>query len=172
MKLTNKKIAIFLADHYEDTEFWYPKIRMIEEGAEVKVIGPDKGTFSGKKGLPAQADMAIDDAKADDYDALIIPGGYAPDHMRRHSKMIQFVRDINQRGAVIAAICHAGWMLASADILKRRKMTSFFSIKDDMINSGAEWVDREVVKDDNIITSRNPDDLPAFCRTIIESLSQ
>ncbi len=171
MKLQNKKIAIFIADYYEDLEFWYPKIRMQEEGAEVTVIGPEKGSFSGKKGMPAHSDIGIENADVNDFDALIIPGGYAPDHMRRSEKMVEFVKNFNKKNGPIAAICHAGWMLASAGILKDRKVTSFYSIKDDMSHSGATWVDQEVVQDKNVITSRHPGDLPAFCRKIIDTIS-
>lgn len=171
MSLQGKKIAIFIADYYEDLEFWYPKIRMKEAGAEVVVIGPKAEEYTGKNGLKATADLAIHDAKTGTYDALIIPGGYSPDHMRRHHEMVDFVRETNKSGKVIAAICHAGWMLASAEILKGKRVTSFFSIKDDLIHAGAEWVDQEAVKDGNLITSRNPGDLPAFCKAIISSLS-
>ncbi len=171
MKLEGKTIAIYVADIFEDLEFWYPKIRMMEEGAKVVVIGPEKATYTGKNGLPAKADKSIEDVSAEVFDALIIPGGYAPDQMRRTPKMIEFVRSIHNQEKVVAAICHAGWMLASADVLDGREVTSFFSIKDDLTNAGARWVDREVVVDRNLITSRHPGDLPAFCRTIIEALA-
>ncbi len=171
MKLKGKKIAIFVANLYEDMEFWYPHLRMKEEGAEVTVIGPQKGSFKGKHGVPAEADSAASDVKAADFDGLIIPGGYSPDHMRREPKMVQFVKEMADEGKPVAAICHAGWMLASADILHDRKVTSFFSIKDDLQHAGAQWVDQEVVNDRNIITSRNPNDLPAFCRTFIDAVA-
>jgi deglycase len=158
-------------DIYEDLEFWYPKIRMEEEGAEVVVIAPKAGeVYTGKYGLKAKSDTAIKDVKTDTFHALIIPGGYSPDKMRRHQEMVSFVKEMNKEGKPIAAICHAGWMLVSADIIKGKKVTGFFSIKDDMINAGAEWMDKEVVCDGNIITSRNPGDLPAFCREIIKNL--
>ena len=170
MKLKGKKIAIYVADIFEDMEFWYPKIRMIEEGAEVVVIGPEKRTYTGKNGVPAEADKSIQDVSPKEFDALIIPGGYAPDQMRRTPAMIDFVRSIHDQGKVVAAICHAGWMLASAGILKGKELTSFFAIKDDLENAGAKWIDKEVVVDGNLITSRHPGDLPAFCRAIIEAL--
>jgi protease I len=171
MSLDGKKIAIFIDNIYEDLEFWYPKIRMTEEGAEVTVVGPKTGSFSGKHGIPGKSDISVTEAKADDFDALIIPGGYSPDHMRRTPGMVEFVKRMHEKGKVVAAICHAGWMLASAGILEGKKMTSFYSIKDDLVNAGAEWVDEEVVVDDNIVTSRNPGDLPAFCQAIISQLS-
>ncbi len=160
---------MFVADLYEDVEFWYPFYRMKEEGAEVVVIGPEAGDYKGKHGVPVRADRGIMDVKPDNFDILIIPGGYAPDQMRRSAAMVQFVQKMNAKGKPVAAICHAGWMLASANIIRDRKVTSFYSIKDDMINAGAEWLDQEMVKDANIITSRKPADLPAFCRAIIDS---
>jgi protease I len=171
MKLEGKKIAIFVEDLYEDREFWYPYYRMVEEGAHVVVVGPRQGSFQGKRGLPAKTDLSIEEANPSDFDGLVIPGGYAPDLMRRSKAMVDFVREMHDGGKVIAAICHAGWMLVSADILKGKKVTGFFAIRDDLVNAGAEWFDREVVRDGNLVTSRTPDDLPAFCRTIIEALS-
>lgn len=172
MLLKGKRIAIFVASLYEDLELWYPYYRMKEEGALVVKIGPQAETFSSKNGIPAKADRDIASAKADDFDVLIIPGGYAPDHMRRYPPMIEFVKRMHDDGKIVAAICHAGWMLASAGIIKGKRVTSFYSIKDDMVNAGATWVDQEVVKDGNIITSRNPNDLPAFCREIIEAVAE
>lgn len=171
MRLEGKRIAIFVEDFYNDREFWYPYFRMKEEGAQVKAIGPRRATFAAKEGITAQADLAIGEARPEDFDAVIIPGGFAPDLMRRTRAMIDFVAEMHRQGKVVAAICHAGWLLASAGIAKGKTVTSFFAIKDDLVNAGAEWVDREVVRDGNIITSRKPDDLPAFSRTIIDALS-
>jgi protease I len=145
---------------------------MLEESADVIVVGPKAGIYTSKYGYPVQADLAADQVTASDFDAVIIPGGYAPDHMRRHKAMVDLVRDAVNEDKVVAAICHAGWMLASADVLKGRKVTGFFAIKDDLVHAGATYVDDEVVRDDNLITSRKPDDLPAFCRTIIDVLSE
>ncbi|MBN1290867.1 MAG: type 1 glutamine amidotransferase [Candidatus Latescibacteria bacterium] len=170
MKLTGKKIALFVENLYDEREFWYSYYRMQEEGAEVVVIAPKAYTYKSKTGMEATADKSINDVKASQFDALIIPGGFAPDFMRRTPKMVEFVKHMHEDGKVIGAICHAGWMLASAGILKGKKVTSFFAIKDDVVNAGAEWIDREVVRDGNIITSRKQDDLPAFCKTIIEAL--
>ena len=171
MSLKGKRIAIFLENIYEDAEFWYPYYRMKEEGASVVAVAPKKETYKSKHGYPAEADQSIDAVKADEFNALIIPGGYAPDHMRRVPKMVEFTKKMHEQGKVIAAICHGGWMLASAGILMGKKVTSFFAIRDDMVNAGAMWENREMVKDGNLITSRMPGDLPSFCKAIIESLS-
>ncbi len=171
MKLQGRRIVIFLADLYEDKEFWIPYYRMKEEGADVVPVGPKAGDFTGKRGVPATAEKGVDEVGPGDFDGLIIPGGYAPDIMRRHRAMVAFVKDMDASDKVVAAICHAGWLLISADILRGRSATSFFSIKDDMVNAGALWTDTEVVKDGRLITSRNPDDLPAFCRAIIGELA-
>ena len=129
-------------------------------------------TYQSKHGYPVTVDVQADAVAAVELDAVIVPGGYAPDMMRRHDSMVKLVREAAQQGKVVAAICHAGWMLASAGVVKGKKVTSFFSIKDDMVNAGGEWFDREVVMDGNLITSRKPDDLPAFCREIVRALSK
>lgn len=172
MSLKGKRIAVFLEKMYEDLEFWYPNIRMKEAEADVVVVAPKVDTYIGKHGLPAKADQAIIGVKAEEFNALIIPGGYSPDHMRRVPEMVKFVKQMHNSGKIIAAICHAPWMLASAGILKGKKITSFFSLKDDLINAGAEWYDQDVVVDGNIITSRNPHDLPVFCKAIINALNK
>ncbi len=170
-KLKGKRIAILVEDLFEDLELWYPAIRMREEGAEVILVGPEKKVYKGKYGVPAEADITSAQAKPEDFDAVIIPGGYSPDRMRRDPKLVDFVREVGRRGKVVAAICHGPWMLISAGLIKGKKVTSFFAIKDDVVNAGAEFVDAEVVVDGNIITSRTPKDLPAFCKAIIESLA-
>jgi protease I len=170
MELQNKKIAILTENTYEDLELWYPLLRFKEAGAAVSVIGPQRGSYESKHGYPVKADLAADEVKATDFDAFIIPGGYAPDHMRRCAPMIDLIRTANQEGIIVAAICHAGWVLASADALHGKEVTGFYSIKDDLQNAGGKFVDREVVRDGNIITSRTPVDLPAFCREIISAL--
>jgi protease I len=170
MKLRGKRIAIFIEKMYEDLEFWYPYLRMKEEGADVVIIGPKVDTYTGKHGVPVKSDQSIIGVNSSEFNALIIPGGYSPDHMRRVPEMVQFVKEINEQGKMIAAICHAPWMLASAGALKGKKVTSFFSIKDDLIHAGAEWIDQEVICDQNLITSRNPNDLPVFCKAIIDRL--
>lgn len=173
MSLNGKKVAILAENLYDDRELWYPNIRMREAGAQVTVVAPEKGaTYNSKHGMPVQSDAAAADVKAADFDAVIIPGGYSPDLMRRTPAMVKFVRDASEQGKVVGAICHAGWMLVSAGVLKGKTATSFHSIKDDMVAAGAEWVDREVVRDGNLVTSRNPNDLPAFCREIIAAVAE
>ncbi len=172
MRLKGRRIALFLENQYQEQEFWYPYYRLREEGAEVIVLAPRAETYESKHGVPAKADLSADKAKARRFDALVIPGGYAPDHMRRAPAMVRFVKEMDEQCRIVAAICHAGWMLASADVIRGRRVTSFFSIRDDLVHAGAEWVDEEVVTDRNLITSRSPDDLPAFCRTIIDALEK
>jgi len=172
MKLIGKRVAILAENNYQDLELWYPLLRLREEGAEVRVIGTGSATtHTSKHGYPVEVDAPADEVSAADFDGIVIPGGYAPDLMRRSPAMVGLVRDAFQQGRVVAAICHAGWVLVSAGVLKGRRVTSFFAIKDDMVNAGAEWVDEEVVQDGNLITSRTPPDLPAFCRAIIAALA-
>jgi protease I len=173
MKLQGKRIAILAENMYQEMELWVPYYRLREEGAEVKVVGAAGAkSYTSKHGYPVTVDVQADQVKAVEFDAVIVPGGYAPDMMRRHPAMVALVREATQQGKVVAAICHAGWMLVSAGVLKGRKATSFFSIKDDLVAAGADWQDAEVVVDGNLITSRNPNDIPAFCRAIVASLSK
>ena len=171
MELSGKKIVIPVENMFNTHEFWYPFYRLKEAGCEVVVMGSGSAeTYAGKPGTEVTVDVNADQVSAADFDGIVIPGGYAPDIMRRYPKMVQLVKDFNAAGKVVAAICHAGWMLASAEILQGKTVTSFFSIKDDLIHAGATWVDQEVVVDGNLITSRSPNDLPAFMRAIIEAL--
>lgn len=171
MRLKGKKIAILAEDLYQDQELWYPYFRFKEEGAEVFVVAPDKSkTYSSKHGYPVTPDKSVSEINVKKLDCIVIPGGYAPDLLRRHPGMVKLVKDIYDSGKIIGAICHAGWMLISAGIVKGRKLTSFFAIKDDLVSAGADYIDQEVVVDAKLVTSRMPDDLPAFCRKIIELL--
>jgi protease I len=171
MRLTGKRIAILAEDLYQDLELWYPLLRFREEGAEVIVVGSGRAReFTGKFGYPVMADKSAQEVDAAQFDAVIIPGGYAPDHMRRYPAMVSLVREAALAGKVVAAICHGGWMLASAGVLPGKTVTSFFAIKDDLVHAGASFVDVEVAVDGNLITSRKPEDLPAFCRAIIAAL--
>lgn len=173
MKLEGKRVAVLAENNYQELELWYPLLRMREAGAEAFVVGTGSAdTYTSKGGYPVQVDVVADQVKAADVDAVVIPGGYAPDLMRRYPAMVNLVREAFEQGKLVAAICHAGWMLASADIVGGKRATCFFSIKDDLVNAGASYVDAEVVRDGNLITSRVPSDLPAFCRTIIEALTE
>lgn len=172
MKLSGKRVAIFAEQQYQDLELWYPYYRLREEGAGVTVVGSGTAReYHGKYGYPVKVDKNIDEVRAEDFDALIIPGGFAPDYMRRNEVMVQFVRDMHAEGKIIAAICHGPWMLASAEVVSGKNVTSFFAIKSDLAHAGALWQDKEVVVDGTFVTSRNPQDLPAFCQAIIRALS-
>ena len=171
MELKGKHIAILAEDNYQELELWYPLLRMREAGAEVTVVGmPGVQEYHSKLGYPVKVDAAADTVSADDFDAVIVPGGYAPDRMRRHQLMLDLVRTVFERGGVVATICHAAWVPISAGIMRGKRATCLSAIKDDLINAGATYVDAEVVQDGNLVTSRTPSDLPAFCRTIIAAL--
>jgi protease I len=167
-----KRVAILIEDQYQVLEVWYPYLRLREEEIKTVLVGTGKKEYKSKDGYPAQEELSIKKAKADDFDAVVIPGGYAPDLLRRYNEVNSFVREMDKMGKVVAAICHGGWVLVSAGILKGRRVTGFSAIKDDLINAGAQFLDREVMVDDNLITSRNPYDLPAFCREIIKKLKK
>lgn len=166
----HKKVLILVADYYEDLELWYPKIRLKEAGYETVLAGKEKKTYKGKNGYPANADLTLEEVNPAEFAAVVIPGGYAPDIMRRHEKLLSIVRTMFQAGKPVAAICHAAWVPISAGIVKGKKMTCFFAVKDDVMNAGAEYIDKEVVVDGNLISSRTPEDLPAFCRAILQAL--
>jgi len=173
MHLKGKKAIVLVDQLYQELEVWYPLYRLREEGAEAILVGPEAGvTYPSKVGYPAVSDKAAAAVAMSQFDCLVIPGGYAPDHMRRNKAINRLVADAMQQSKIVAAICHAGWMLCSVPgALRGRRVTSFFAIRDDMVNAGAEWIDAEVVRDRNLITSRKPDDLPAFMRTTIEALA-
>jgi protease I len=166
-----KKIAVLIAEYFDDKELFYPYYRLIEEGYHVDLIGAKENeSYQSKTGAIAKSDLASKDVCADDYEGVIIPGGYSPDHMRRTQATIDFVKAINKQNKLIASICHGPWMMASCCDLRDRKLTGFFSIKDDLVHAGAIFVDEAVVVDKNFITSRTPKDLPVFLKAIISYL--
>jgi len=172
MELRGTRVAILVEDLYQDQEVWYPYFRLQEAGAEVLIVGTTKQEYKSKHGYPITAHVMAEAVSANQVDGVIIPGGYAPDILRRYPEVIRFVQELHRQGKLIAAICHGGWVLCSADILRGKTATCFFAIKDDVINAGATYVDREVVRDGNLVTSRKPEDLPAFLKTILEVLSE
>ena len=173
MELLGKRVAILAEQMYEDQELWYPLFRLREAGADVFVVGTGTADeYRSKHGYPVKPDAEADTVTASQFDAVIIPGGYAPDYMRRSPAMIRLVREAYDQGKVVAAICHAGWMLASAGVARGKTLTCYKSIQDDLVNAGAHYVDRDVVRDGNLVTSRSPADLPAFMREIIKALAE
>lgn len=171
MRLSGKRVLILCGPDYEDMELHYPRYRLIEEGAEVVVAGIGDSAYTGKKGYPVTVDAQVSDLAARDFDAVVIPGGYAPDHMRRSEPLLALVREFHDEGKTVAAICHAPWVAISAGILKGKRMTCVPAIKDDVINAGADYVDEPVVVDGNLVTSRRPDDLPVFLPALIEAIA-
>ncbi|MFX1452156.1 MAG: type 1 glutamine amidotransferase domain-containing protein [Promethearchaeota archaeon] len=171
MSLKGKKIIVLAENDYEDLELWYPLLRMREEGAEVTIVGSGTSKdYNSKHGYPVTVDLDANEVKVDSYDAIIVPGGWAPDKLRRYPSVVKLVKSAFDKNKIIAAVCHGPSLLISAKILEGKTATCYFAIKDDVIYAGAKYIDKEVVRDGNIITSRMPDDLPAFCREIISAL--
>ena len=172
MPLENKNILFFVGDIYEDLELWYPKLRLIEAGAKVCVAGSATDVkYSGKNGYPCVSDAAISDVHASDFDGLVVPGGFMPDKLRRDPLVLQLVRDFDAAGKLIAAVCHGGWIPISAGVYDNVTVTGSPGIKDDLINAGAVWKDEAVVIDRHFVSSRKPDDLPDFCKGILQVLT-
>jgi protease I len=173
MRLKGKKVISLVHHDFEDLELWYPILRLREEGAIVELAGEKAGeTYIGKYGVPAEADIAFGDVNASDYDAILVPGGWAPDKLRRFPEVLEMVQHMEQEKKPIGQICHAGWVLVSAKVLDGKKVTSTPGIKDDMENAGAEWIDEPVVVDGHLVSSRRPPDLPDYMREFIEVLNQ
>lgn len=169
--LTGKRILMFVGDIYEDLEVWYPKLRLIEAGAEVVLAGPEaRVTYTGKNGYPCQSDAALSEVDAASFDGLVVPGGFMPDKLRREAKVLQIVRDFDDSQKLIAAVCHGGWIPISAGVYRGVRVTGSPGIKDDLVNAGAIWEDKSVVVDRHFVSSRKPDDLPDFCRGILQVL--
>jgi protease I len=173
MELTGKRAAILVEQQSQEMEVWYPCYRLREAGCKVTFVGPEAGqTYPSKLGYPAKSDKAAKEVTANDFDIIVIPGGFAPDFIRRSEAMIRLVSEMAEQGKVVAAICHGPWVLCSTQALKGKKATCFFAIKDDVINAGAKYTDAEVIRDGNLITSRKPDDLPAFMQNIIQAAKE
>lgn len=173
MRLKNKQVLTVIEDEFEDSELIYPHYRMKEEGAVTHVAGKEAGkVYTGKHGVPVTSDLSFDQVIISEYDALLVPGGWAPDKLRRYPEVLEMVKYMNDNKKVIGEICHAGWVLISAGILNGVKVTSTPGIKDDMTNAGAEWHNEEVITDRHIVSSRRPPDLPAYGRALVEAVEQ
>jgi len=171
MKIQDAQVAVLAENQYQELELWYPLLRLREAGCNVFTVAPSADQLYGSKlGYPVKADLAIGEVDAAQLDAIVIPGGFAPENFRRTPAIVNLVRKVHDQGSLVAAICHAGWMLASAGLAKGRKVTCVPIIKDDVINAGGNYVDEPVVRDGNIITSRLPGDLPVFCKEIVAYL--
>lgn len=171
MSLASRRVLIFAANYYEELELWYPKIRLEEEGVAVVVGGVGEQVYHGKRGsYPVTVDAHVNELRAADFDGLIIPGGYAPDILRRHAKVLQLTRDIFAAGKPVGFICHAGWVPISAGILRGRRGTSVGAIRDDLMNAGLKWEEAPVVVDGNLISSRTPADLGEFMKAYLRAL--
>ncbi len=170
MSLSKRRVLFFAAPYYEDLELWYPKLRLEEEGATTVVAGLGEPTYQGKRGYPLTVDTSVDQVDAADFDALVIPGGWAPDVMRRSERLLDITRAFHEAGKPIAFICHAGWVPISAGIVRGRRGTSVGAIRDDLVNAGMQWEDSPVVVDGNLISSRTPADLGDFCKALIAAL--
>jgi protease I len=173
MRLQNKRVGVFVEEGFEDLEFWVPVMRLREEGAQVTIIGSGRADgFRGKHCLEAQPEVTADQVSADDFDALVVPGGWAPDKLRRVPAVLDLVRTVYEQGKIIGSICHAGWVLASAGILKGHRATGSTGIKDDLTNAGAVWVDQAAFRDGNIVWGRVVKDIPDFCRELVNAISE
>ncbi len=166
--LQSRRVLVFVDDVYEDLELWYPKLRLAEAGAEVVVAGPQAAAiYRGKHGYPCRADAAIAEVRSSNFDALVIPGGFMPDKLRRDADVLRLVREFAAAAKPVAAICHGGWIPISAGVYRGVRVTGSPGIKDDLVNAGALWEDAAAVVDRHFISSRKPDDLPEFCRAIL-----
>jgi protease I len=173
MSLQGKRVAVLVEQQYQEMEVWYPVYRLREAGCAVELVGPEAGkTYASKLGYPAKSTLAASDAKADEFAAVVIPGGFSPDYIRRSAAMLKLVRDVYAAGKPVAAICHGPWVLCSTTALTGRKVTCFHSIRDDVTNAGGTYVDQEVCIDGNVITSRTPEDLPAFVVALMEQMRE
>ena len=172
MRLQNKRIAFLVEDGFEDLEFWVVYMRLVEEGATVSIVSPKAGvTYASKsKGLTAKSELAAEAINAKDVDAVVVPGGWAPDQLRRYESVKTLVRDVYAQGKIVGMICHAGWVGASANIIKGHRATGSVGIKDDVVNAGATWVDEPAFRDGNLVWGRVVKDIPDFCRELVRAI--
>lgn len=172
MALSDKRVMIFAEDNYEDLELWYPRLRLVEAGVQVTVAGPREKTYKSKHGYPVETDGNVADYNPADFDGVVVPGGFCPDRLRRYEEVLSFTREIAAAGKMHSAICHGGWVLVSADVLRGKRCTSVPAIKDDLKNAGGIWVDEPCVVDGALVTAQVPKDLPAFCREMLAILER
>lgn len=171
MELQNERVAVLVDKSFEDLEFWVPVMRLREEGADVVIAGREANdTFVGKHGLTATTEVAAGDVNAEDLSAVVVPGGWAPDKLRRDEGVLSLVRDMDAQDKIVAFICHAGWVAISAGLVDGRRVTGSTGIKDDALNAGAEWVDEAAFRDRNFVWGRVVKDIPAFCHTLVKAL--
>jgi protease I len=171
-RLVGRKVAVLLDEGFEDLEFWVTVMRLREEGADVAIVGTAAGTeVRGKNALKATSDVAVTDVAADDLDAVVVPGGWAPDKLRRDEAVTALVRDVNERGRIVGMICHAGLVGISAGVVSGHRATGSLGIKDDLVNAGATWVDEPALRDGNLVWGRVVDDIPAWCSVLVEAIA-
>ncbi|MGM0381595.1 MAG: type 1 glutamine amidotransferase domain-containing protein [bacterium] len=170
MKLEGTRVAYLVESGFEDLEFWVPVMRLREEGVNVKVVGTGKSEYKGKHGLTATADLQAEEARAEEFDGCVIPGGWAPDRLRCDENVIELVRNLNSKNKIIGSICHAGQVLISARIVEGQRATGTTAIKDDLQNAGATWTDKPAFREDNLVWGRVVKDIPHFCRELIRAL--
>jgi len=170
-RLVGRRVAVFLDEGFEDLEFWVTVMRLREEGAEVTIVGTSAGTtVHGKNALQATTDVAAADVSAADFDSVVVPGGWAPDKLRRRAEVTAIVRDAYQQGKIVGLICHAGLVGISAGVVKGHKATGSLGIKDDLVNAGATWADEPAFRDGNLVWGRVVEDIPAWCRVLVEAI--
>lgn len=173
MRLQNKKIAVFVEEGFEDLEFWVPVMRLREEGAQVTIVGIEANkSVRGKNVLSAKSEVAAKDVTAKDFDAVVVPGGWAPDKLRRYPAVTNIVRDAYSQNKIVGLICHAGLVGISANIVRGHRATGSLGIKDDLVNAGATWVDEPAFRDSNLVWGRVVEDIPAFCRELVNAIEK
>ena len=172
MRLHGKTIGMFVEDGFEDLEFWVTVMRLREEGADVHILGSDRSKqYTGKNGLKAKCTHLIADASGEKLEALVVPGGWAPDKLRRDPKVLELVRAVHGRGKIVGLICHAGLVGISAKIVKGQKATGSLGIKDDLENAGCTWADEPAFRSGNVVWGRVVDDIPDFCRELVKAIA-